>query len=51
MMIEELSLAERLIAKQFNDAPRELKSTITIARRAINQGQKGLALNELGSVP
>lgn len=46
-MSEKLIMAERLIAKQFNDAPRELKATVELARIALTQGQKGLALKEL----
>ena len=46
-MSEKLLMAERLIAKQFNDAPRELKATVELARNALSQGQKGLALKEL----
>lgn len=46
-MFEKLASAERLIAQGFNDAPRELKATIELARNALTQGQKGLALKEL----
>lgn len=46
-MFEKLASAERLIAQGFNDAPRELKVTIELARNALAQGQKGVALKEL----
>lgn len=46
-MFEKLASVDRLIAKGFNDAPRELKATIELARNALAQGQKGLALKEL----
>ncbi|MCB1660066.1 MAG: hypothetical protein KDI39_17740 [Pseudomonadales bacterium] len=46
-MFDNFASADRLIAKGFNDAPRELKATIELARNALTQGQKGLALKEL----
>jgi Tfp pilus assembly protein PilF len=46
-MFDNFASADRLIAKGFDDAPRELKATIELARSALAQGQKGLALKEL----
>ncbi|MCA9942904.1 MAG: hypothetical protein KC449_05460 [Anaerolineales bacterium] len=40
-------LADRLIAKQFGDAPRELKDTVLLARNALQKRNKGFALKEL----
>jgi hypothetical protein len=42
-----LDRAQRLLAKQFDDAPRELLATIDLAMNALQNGSKGEALNEL----
>jgi len=45
--MEELTRAQRLLAQQFNDAPKELAATIDLAMNATRQGSMGEALNEL----
>jgi len=45
--VEELTRAQRLLAQQFNDAPRELAATIDLAMNATRRGSLGEALNEL----
>ena len=45
--MEELTRAQRLLAQQFNDAPRELAATIDLAMNATRRGSLGEALNEL----
>ncbi|MCP4427550.1 MAG: hypothetical protein GY803_23945, partial [Chloroflexi bacterium] len=46
MNIDEILLrASQLSAKQFDDAPRELNTTVDLAMNALQQGNKGDALN------
>jgi hypothetical protein len=42
---ESLNRAERLLAQQFGDAPRELQTTIDLAMNALKHGNFGDALN------
>ncbi|MEJ2750500.1 MAG: hypothetical protein P8183_21715, partial [Anaerolineae bacterium] len=44
---EPLNRAERLLAQQFGDAPRELQTTIDLAMNALKQDNFGDALNLL----
>ena len=45
--MDELTRADRLLAQQFHDAPRELAATVDLAMNALKQGRMGEALNEL----